>query len=1148
MRPFLHLVVACSFVSAAYAQQADSDPPSATAPSATDSSAAWTTDAVIQQLQQHPNDTYLQYVAMHLSQNRGEAMRVQDSLSRGMDPRFGRQRNAGINLYSIFSGSLAVQESLQLDAMTGNQPDHSRGPSVSIDQLNGPTVKSHPWSEMLAGQQPEVSGLATCVPEDHLFVRFDSVSKLLAMRDFLDESYAYAVGQATGTIRSAGAIDGLKKQWMVETSGLLKPLYDTAFGEVAIASSDLFFREGTDATLIMRLNQPTVVRTVLEQTLSAMAQQNPDAKVETGDFLGVAYTHVTTPDRSFHVYAADPATDIHIRSNSRVGFEAIVRTILDKPVNGSTIKRMSDSDEFKYIRTLMPLGADEEDGFVYLSDPFIRRLIGPEKKLTQRNRLVCRSRLQMIRYAQLLYLTQHGRDAQSIEELRAGGCLGNRQSPMKLTCPSGGVYSTTSDRGGCACSHHGTPDAMVPCSEIPVEEVPSSQAGEYRQFVQGYSRYWQTFFDPIAVRVQVQPDKLRMETIVLPLINNSIYTGLVSVLGGDPESLDSLPVPDSNIATLSLKFNKNELLKQAGIPRPVLEDAPDAEDDNESAEPTAQFLARQTATSLRMIGIALHNFHSAYKQLPPGQHFGNTLSPERRLSWRVQILPFLEEQELYSKFRHDEPWDSEHNLTLVNEMPAMFAVGSPDSAKAGKTRLVFPQHRSAMYRGPGETTKFRDVLDGLSNTFLAVIADEDHAVTWTKPDDLPIDLQQPRRGWATGEDAAIALMADGATVFINPELDQSTVAALITRDGREVIDFELEHAAPGPMRGRHSGFSYLFGRERDVLIDELSLDRFLYHGIGNQIAIHVCDDRPLVDLNLSRVAGLFGSFGGRGGFMSPQLSMIGVLAMAVNTPVYVSVPVKDATIVDETLEKLDRFLIKVSQTSGRGVMPFLEIEQDPYQLTGIAELPVRAYAFRFGPVTWRFYWMRIDDGLYITSAPELIGDLRAAAARRRQASTHPDESESAHGLVRIRPNHWDEIKSHFRIGWAESERRSCLSNLAPLSHAGRALVQSALLQSENVQSENVQTDSKATIKETQQLADKFFTGPHRCPSHGHYVLNADTGEVHCDLHGHASQPKQPPPNGQGQIANFAESLRDVRMALTFLEDGLHAVVTVERTK
>ena len=65
----------------------------------------------------------------------------------------------------------------------------------------------------------------------------------------------------------------------------------------------------------------------------------------------------------------------------------------------------------------MPRGAKEEDGFVYLSDPFIRRLMGPTVKLTERRRVLCYNHLRMIGHAALLYRTEHGRAPQSLEEL-----------------------------------------------------------------------------------------------------------------------------------------------------------------------------------------------------------------------------------------------------------------------------------------------------------------------------------------------------------------------------------------------------------------------------------------------------------------------------------------------------------------------------------------------------------------------------------------------------------------------------------------------------------------------------------------------------------------------------------------------------------
>ncbi len=1108
----------------------------------------WTREDAIEQLTLNPHDLYLQFVATQLSGDPQSVAQLQSLLPRPMDRRqIGRQRNAQINLYSIFSGSLAVQESLQLDAMTGEPTVSSSGPprqfggrrdpmnqgsvnkgrvpgkmrDVPIDELKRPLVKSHPWEEMLGGKTSEVSRLAQCVPEDHSFIRFGSVGKLMDMRGVADDWYAYAAGQANGSVRSRGNLSKLQKQWLMETSGLLKPLYDTAFAEVAVTSSDLFFSEGTDATLIMRLKQPDVVRTALDQMLKMQIQQNPQATLETGSFLGIDFTHVTTPDRSIHVYAASPADDLHLRSNSRVAFERIMRTILNQPEPGQAIKRLSDSDEFRYIRTLMPLGAEEEDGFVYLSDPFIRNLIGPEKKLTQRNRLVCRTRLQMLRHAQLLYRTQHGQNATSIEQLRSGQCLGNQENEMKLECPSGGQYALLEETINCRCSHHGSPDAMVPTCEIPVEQVSEALAAEYIEFVEAYSRYWQTFFDPIAVRIRVQPDRTRVETIVLPLINNSIYTSLASVLGGKPDQLDSLPIPEDNIASLALKVDKNRLLEQMGIPHPDPEAIQDEADDESFRQSATEFAALQIDQSLQRIGLGLHNHHSAFRRIPPRPEVNADLS------WRVQVLPFLEEQELYSKFKLDEPWDSEHNLPLAKEIPDVFATGSASMAKQGKTCFVFPRHPEAMYVGPGQGTSFRNVLDGLSTTIMVAVTDEQNAVPWTKPDDLDIDLSKPRFGWYVDDSReSHVLIADGRIAKLPEQFPDQVIADLITRAGREVIEVDLPSVRVESFSNRRRTFP-----DRDRLVKELSLDRFLHQGIGNQIAIHVCDDQPLVDVNVSRMLGMFA---GPGRFLSPDSSLFGILALAINTPIYLSIPVEDAKIVDQTLEKLDRFLVKIIRDPNNGLGGMLQIEQDAYQFSGMNDPKIRAYGFRFGPITWRFYWMRIDDGLYIASTPELIGSLRAAANQRRQANQKSVETGAAHAMLRIRPEHWNKIKPHFRIGWAESERRACLNCLSPLSNAAKA---------------NLSTvGSDVAMDNTRRLAEHVFGGPLLCPTHGEHVIDPDTGRVSCSLHGEAIEPKQPVASRGGLITDFAESLEDVRLELTFLEDGLHAVVTVAKNE
>ena len=102
---------------------------------------------------------------------------------------------------------------------------------------------------------------------------------------------------------------------------------------------------------------------------------------------------------------------------------------------------------------------------------------------------------------------------------------------------------------------------MTPCREIALERVTQDEAKEYKTFVEKYSQYWRRYFDPIAIRVQVTPEQYRAETIILPLIDNSIYTGMATALGGEPEPLDALPVPKRNIFSVAVRLNKDELLK-----------------------------------------------------------------------------------------------------------------------------------------------------------------------------------------------------------------------------------------------------------------------------------------------------------------------------------------------------------------------------------------------------------------------------------------------------------------------------------------------------------------------------------------------------------------------------------------------------------
>ena len=544
---------------------------------------AWTFAEAMQQMRMNPDDVYLQYVALQLArnENRGneaaEAIRQLNSRRR----RGGWRSRREVDLFAMFTGALAVQESLQLDTMRGegeNLIQDAVNPTrntVQVAKLTGPTVKSHPWGKMLAaqtlaGKTPQVSPLAMCVPEDQYYIAFRSLTKLLEGVDVGDLWGAHLLKQAAKSAKTQQTSRRLKTQLAMKTDPLTRPFYDMVVSEVAVTGSDLYFREGSDITMLFAIKQPEVFKFRMDGFLEAAAKSRDDAVRSTGKVRGVEYVQVATPDRAICVFSAYPRANLHVRSNSKVALERVLQAV----AGTGGVRRLGDATEFKYIRTLMVRGDQREDGFAYLSDPFIHRVVGAELKLTERRRMLCYNHLRMIGHAAMLFRTQYGRTPESLDQLAEGDCApglfasessaGRGSGHQAFYCPCGGKYSLSADGTTGVCSHHGHAHQLVPCCEIPLRRTTEQEAKDYKQFVENYSRYWRRFFDPIAIRVQFAPKKYRVETIILPLIDNTVYSGLAMALGGEPEPLDALPVPKRNIFSMSMRFNKEALLKQLG--------------------------------------------------------------------------------------------------------------------------------------------------------------------------------------------------------------------------------------------------------------------------------------------------------------------------------------------------------------------------------------------------------------------------------------------------------------------------------------------------------------------------------------------------------------------------------------------------------
>jgi prepilin-type N-terminal cleavage/methylation domain-containing protein len=201
----------------------------------------------------------------------------------------------------------------------------------------------------------------------------------------------------------------------------------------------------------------------------------------------------------------------------------------------------------------------------------------------------------------------------------------------------------------------------------------------------------------------------------------------------------------------------------------------------------------QCVNNLKQIGLAMHNYHTVWGALPAAAI--SDASGRPLLSWRVALLPYLEQDTLYKQFRLNESWDSPHNKKVAEQMPKVFA--SPGGVDApGLTRYrVFTGDQAAFperSRQPGPTTlgrRFTEFTDGTANTLLVVEAAE--AVPWTKPDELPYSPKGPLPRLGSQPTSFQVLFADGSVRVLNRQsVDDNTLRALITPNGGEIVDLK----------------------------------------------------------------------------------------------------------------------------------------------------------------------------------------------------------------------------------------------------------------------------------------------------------------------------------------------------------------------
>ena len=195
----------------------------------------------------------------------------------------------------------------------------------------------------------------------------------------------------------------------------------------------------------------------------------------------------------------------------------------------------------------------------------------------------------------------------------------------------------------------------------------------------------------------------------------------------------------------------------------------------------------QCQNHLKQIGLAIHNYHDAYGHMPQDITDKNG---KPILSWRVAILPFIEQAPLFDRYNFDEPWDSPNNRIVGEQMIPVFQCPSSERTKGTNQTNYFVVYGDETMFAPNRWTKLSDVTDGLSNTIMVVECDSMN-VQWSEPVDIPFDQMEfkinPPSGAGVSSDhtgGAQVVLGDGSVRFISENVDEQTFRyALIKDDG-----------------------------------------------------------------------------------------------------------------------------------------------------------------------------------------------------------------------------------------------------------------------------------------------------------------------------------------------------------------------------
>ncbi len=419
-------------------------------------------------LRYYPDESFFQYVLL------------QSNARYGVQPppiprQMRSQEETETDLYEVFTGSLAIQQSLQRATLSGGQ--NVGDYNIPISTLQPPRLSSPDYEQLLKKKlenqiEPQVHEITRLVPQDQYMLHFNSLSALDEAIDLGTQWGDSLLRLFTVHAQDNRVKEKFEQQFVVDHESLKKLFSDGIATEVALTGSDPTILEGTDLSAIFRVTDAEAFSKASLDWIEIARARHPDIVVRQFNYRGHQVRAHYTNDRNVSSFLVQHG-DYVVYSNSH----RAIRRIIDA---ASTLEpSLHDALDYRYITTILPPLKNDESGFFYASEAFIKRMVGPAAKISQKRRMQCFNNLIMQNNASLFYRLENGRAPNSLGELSDERYVDTK----KIVCPHGGAYAFDTASDTCTCSLHNRLKYLTPNAELSVQNVSKQEAEEYERAI-----------------------------------------------------------------------------------------------------------------------------------------------------------------------------------------------------------------------------------------------------------------------------------------------------------------------------------------------------------------------------------------------------------------------------------------------------------------------------------------------------------------------------------------------------------------------------------------------------------------------------------------------------------------------------------------